>query len=83
MRTFAVAASADGQQTAASVAVVACAQAGNQQPEQSDVELCRRKRVRVSGFRARKLTHGGRNVIKARRKKGRHTICPAYLFKKP
>ncbi|GAX72845.1 hypothetical protein CEUSTIGMA_g300.t1 [Chlamydomonas eustigma] len=37
----------------------------------------RRKRRRTSGFRTRKLTKSGRNVLKARRKKGRHSLAPA------
>ena len=36
----------------------------------------RRKRARVSGFRARMATVGGRKVIVARRKKGRKVLCP-------
>lgn len=37
----------------------------------------RRKRAKVSGFRARMATVGGRKVIVARRKKGRKVLCPA------
>lgn len=37
----------------------------------------RRKRARVSGFRARMATVGGRKVLTARRKKGRKVLCPA------
>lgn len=33
-----------------------------------------RKRKKVHGFRARMATPGGRNVIKARRRKGRHKL---------
>jgi large subunit ribosomal protein L34 len=33
-----------------------------------------RKRKRVSGFRARMRTPDGRNVIRARRSKGRHRL---------
>ncbi|MBW4633222.1 MAG: 50S ribosomal protein L34 [Iphinoe sp. HA4291-MV1] len=33
-----------------------------------------RKRKRTSGFRARMRTPDGRNVIKARRRKGRHRL---------
>ncbi|NJR19148.1 50S ribosomal protein L34 [Brunnivagina elsteri] len=33
-----------------------------------------RKRKRTSGFRARMRTPTGRNVIKARRRKGRHRL---------
>lgn len=36
----------------------------------------RRKRARVSGFRSRMATVGGRKVLKARRKKGRKNLCP-------
>jgi len=34
-----------------------------------------RKRRRVSGFRARMATPGGRRVISARRSKGRHQLA--------
>ncbi len=33
------------------------------------------KRARVHGFRARMATVGGRNVIRARRAKGRHVLA--------
>ncbi len=33
-----------------------------------------RRRVRVHGFRARMATLDGRNVLKARRQKGRHRL---------
>lgn len=33
-----------------------------------------RRRVRVHGFRARMKTQDGRNVLKARRAKGRHQL---------
>ena len=36
----------------------------------------RRKRARVSGFRVRSATVGGRKVLAARRKKGRHNLAP-------
>ncbi|GFR39855.1 hypothetical protein Agub_g352 [Astrephomene gubernaculifera] len=36
-----------------------------------------RKRRRTSGFRTRLATKNGRKVLKARRAKGRHSICPA------
>jgi large subunit ribosomal protein L34 len=34
----------------------------------------KRKRMRTHGFRARMATPGGRKVIKARRRKGRHNL---------
>ena len=34
----------------------------------------RRRRVKVHGFRARMATHGGRSVLSARRRKGRHKL---------
>lgn len=34
----------------------------------------KRKSIRVSGFRARMKTHSGKQVIKARRKKGRKKL---------
>eukprot|EP00195_Chlamydomonas_chlamydogama_P016034 CAMPEP_0202890032 /NCGR_PEP_ID=MMETSP1392-20130828/555_1 /ASSEMBLY_ACC=CAM_ASM_000868 /TAXON_ID=225041 /ORGANISM="Chlamydomonas chlamydogama, Strain SAG 11-48b" /LENGTH=128 /DNA_ID=CAMNT_0049573511 /DNA_START=24 /DNA_END=410 /DNA_ORIENTATION=+ len=37
----------------------------------------RRKRRRTSGFRTRMQTPSGRKVLAARRKKGRHSLCPA------
>lgn len=33
-----------------------------------------RRRARVHGFRKRMSTRGGRNVLKSRRLKGRHTL---------
>lgn len=42
----------------------------------------RRARTRTSGFRARMHTPNGRLVLKARRKKGRKTLCPANNYKK-
>lgn len=36
----------------------------------------RRKRARVSGFRTRMASVGGRKVLKARRKKGRKNLVP-------
>ncbi|MEM0950801.1 MAG: 50S ribosomal protein L34 [Cyanobacteria bacterium P01_H01_bin.74] len=38
------------------------------------LEGTRRKRQRVSGFRARMSTPGGRKVLNRRRSKGRHKI---------
>jgi large subunit ribosomal protein L34 len=34
----------------------------------------KRRRLRVHGFRRRMLSRGGRNVLKARRAKGRHQL---------
>lgn len=34
----------------------------------------KRRRMRVHGFRKRMSTRGGRNVLKARRVKGRHKL---------
>uniref|UniRef100_A0A7S2TK15 50S ribosomal protein L34 n=1 Tax=Lotharella oceanica TaxID=641309 RepID=A0A7S2TK15_9EUKA len=40
------------------------------------------KRKKVSGYRARRATPGGRAVLKARRAKGRAVLCPASLRKR-
>lgn len=37
----------------------------------------RRNKAKVSGFRSRKQTPGGREVLRRRRKKGRKVLCPA------
>jgi large subunit ribosomal protein L34 len=42
----------------------------------------RRKRARVSGFRTRMATVGGRKVLRARRNKGRHNLAPGGLPKR-
>jgi large subunit ribosomal protein L34 len=39
------------------------------------------KRVRTHGFRKRMASPGGKNVIKARRAKGRKTLAPT-VYKK-
>jgi len=36
----------------------------------------KRRRARVHGFRARMRTHGGRDVLKARRLRGRRGLAP-------
>merc|ERR1712146_469353 len=40
------------------------------------------KRRKVSGYRSRRATPGGRRVLKARRAKGRAVLCPASLRKR-
>ena len=39
------------------------------------LEGTNRKRLKVSGYRARMATPGGRRVMKARRLKGRHRLA--------
>mmetsp|Transcript_61572 Transcript_61572/g.113417 ORF Transcript_61572/g.113417 Transcript_61572/m.113417 type:complete len:148 (+) Transcript_61572:89-532(+) len=39
------------------------------------------KRIKVSGFRSRRSNRFGRRVLKARRRKGRHSLAPQ-MFKK-
>lgn len=41
-----------------------------------------RARTRTSGFRTRRLTPGGRHVLRNRRKKGRKVLAPANNYKK-
>jgi len=43
----------------------------------------KRRRKRVHGFRKRMASKGGRKVLKARRKKGRHqlTVTPKHVKK--
>lgn len=38
-------------------------------------KLKKRKRARTHGFRKRNATKAGRNVLKARRRKGRHQLA--------
>ncbi|NLV74983.1 MAG: 50S ribosomal protein L34 [Chloroflexi bacterium] len=41
------------------------------------------RRVRVHGFRKRMSTTGGRNVLKARRARGRHVLTVQKNYKVP
>lgn len=41
-------------------------------------KLKKRKRLRTHGFLARTATVGGRKVLAARRRKGRHELAPSY-----
>jgi large subunit ribosomal protein L34 len=41
-------------------------------------KLKKRKRLRVHGFLKRSSTVGGRNVLKNRRRKGRHSLTVSY-----
>jgi large subunit ribosomal protein L34 len=41
-------------------------------------KLKKRKRLRVHGFLKRSSTVGGRNVLKNRRRKGRHELTVSY-----
>lgn len=41
-------------------------------------KLKKRKRLRVHGFLNRSSTVGGRNVLKNRRRKGRHNLAVSY-----
>lgn len=47
-----------------------------------EAAACCRKRARVSGFRARMATPGGRKVLAARRKKNRKVLVPASVPKR-
>lgn len=41
-----------------------------------------RRRLRVHGFRKRMSTKDGRNVVKARRAKGRHKLASSVSYRK-
>ncbi len=41
-------------------------------------KLKKRKRLRVHGFMKRSSTEGGKNVLKNRRRKGRHQLAVSY-----
>lgn len=44
-------------------------------------KLKKRKRLRTHGFLKRSVSANGRNVLKRRRQKGRHSLTPAYAIR--